>query len=102
MLIQLFTQIVALQAPLSMGLSQQEYWSELPFPPPGDLPHPGTELTSPVSPALAGGFFTTVLPGKPTECGTFVNEVNMVMIMQAWGRVEGVVSSHEGRDEISK
>ena len=39
---------------------------------PGDLPHPGTELTSPVSPALAGGFFTTVLPGKPTECGTFV------------------------------
>ena len=72
------------------------------FPSPGDLPNPGTELTSPVSPALAGGFFTTVLPGKPTECGTFVNEVNMVMIMQAWGRVEGVVSSHEGRDEISK
>ena len=48
------------------------------FPSPGDLPHPGTELTSPVSPALAGGFFTTVLPGKPTECGTFVSEVNMV------------------------
>ena len=30
-----------------MGLSQQEYWSRLPRPPPGDLPHPGIELTSP-------------------------------------------------------
>ena len=29
------------QAPLSMGLSRQEYWSGLPFPPPGDLPDPG-------------------------------------------------------------
>ena len=38
---------VAPQAPLSMGFSRQEYWSGLPFPPPGDLPDPGTELTSP-------------------------------------------------------
>ena len=37
---------VAHQAPLSMGLSMQEYWSELPFPSPGDLPDPGIELTS--------------------------------------------------------
>ena len=85
------------QAPLSMGFSQQEHWSGWPFPSPGDLPHPGTEPTSPVSPALVGGFFTTVPPGKPTECGTFVSEVNMVKIMQAGGRVEGVVSSHGGR-----
>ena len=35
------------QAPLSMGLSRQEYWSGLPFPPPGDLPDPGIELRSP-------------------------------------------------------
>ena len=34
-------------APLSMGFPRQEYWSELPFPPPGDLPDPGTEPTSP-------------------------------------------------------
>ena len=34
---------VACQAPLSMGFSRQEYWSELPFPPPGDLPNPGIE-----------------------------------------------------------
>ena len=43
---------IAFQAPLSMALSQQEYWSGLPFPPPGDLPHPGMELVVPASPAL--------------------------------------------------
>ena len=46
-----------------MGFSRQEYWSGLPFPPPGDLPDPGIE---PASPALAGGVFTRELPGKPT------------------------------------
>ena len=40
---------VARQAPLSMEFSRQEYWSGLPFPPPGDLPDPGTKLTSLVS-----------------------------------------------------
>ena len=50
------------QAPLSMGFPGQEYWSGLQFPPPGDLPDPDIE---PVSPALAGGFFTTEPPGKP-------------------------------------
>ena len=50
---------VACQAPLSMGFSKQEYWSGLPCPPPGDLPNPGTEPESLMSPALAGGFFTT-------------------------------------------
>ena len=42
-----------------MGLSKQEYWSGLPWPPPGDLPDPGIEPTSLMSPALAGRFFTT-------------------------------------------
>ena len=50
---------IARQAPLSMGFSRQEYWSALPFPSPGDLPNPETELTSLKSPALAGGSFTT-------------------------------------------
>ena len=50
---------VAHQAPLSVGFSRQEYWSGLPRPPPGDLPNPGIEPTSLVSPALAGGFFIT-------------------------------------------
>ena len=52
------------QAPLSTGLSWQEYWSGLSFPPPGDIPHPGIKLISPTAPALAGGFFTTEPPGK--------------------------------------
>ena len=56
---------VARQAPLSMGFSRQEYWSGLPHPPPGDLPNPGIELTPPVSPAVAGRFFTAEPLGKP-------------------------------------
>ena len=54
--------IVAHQAPLSVKIFRQEYWSRLLFPPPGDLPNPGIEPVSLVSPALAGGFFTTALP----------------------------------------
>ena len=50
---------VARQAPLSMGFSREEYWSGLPCPPPGDLPDPGIEPKSLMSPALAGGFLTT-------------------------------------------
>ena len=38
---------------------KKEYWSGLPFPPPGDLPNPGIEPTSLMSPASAGGLFTT-------------------------------------------
>ena len=53
------------QAPLSMGFPREEYWSELPCPPPRDLPNPGTEPTSPASPALTGGIFTTEPAGKP-------------------------------------
>ena len=45
--------------------TRQEYWSGLPFPPPGDLPDPGIEPASLASPALAGGFFTTLPPEKP-------------------------------------
>ena len=59
--VQLFVTLwtVAHQAPLSMGFSRQEYWSENSFPSPGDLPHPGIEPASFTSPALSGGFFTT-------------------------------------------
>ena len=42
-----------------MGFFRQKYWSGLPCPPPGDLPDPGMEHTSLMSPALAGGLFTT-------------------------------------------
>ena len=53
---------VAHQAPLSMKVSRQEYRSGLSFPPPEDLPNPGTEFTSP---ELTGEFFTTELSRKP-------------------------------------
>jgi len=64
------------QAPLSIGFPRQEYWSGLPFPSPGDLPHPGIELPSP---ALASGFFTTEPPGKPNPPLSILNN--------AWKRI---------------
>ena len=56
---------VARQAPLPMEFSREEYWSGLPFPAAGDLPDPGIQPASLLSPALASGFFTTAPPGKP-------------------------------------
>ena len=61
---------VAHQAPLLMGLSKQEYWNELLFPPPGDLPYPGSKSASLKSPALAGNFFTNKPPQKPPQMFT--------------------------------
>ena len=55
---------VAHQAPPSLGFSRQEHWSGLPFRPPGTLPNPGIELTSP---ALAVRFFITEPPGKSLD-----------------------------------
>ena len=54
--------IVARQSPLSMGFFRQESWSALPFPSPGDFPHPGVE---PVSPALQADS----LPTEPSGIG---------------------------------
>ena len=54
---------VARQAPLTMRLSRQEYWSGLPFPLPDDLPKPEIKLTSST---LVGRFFTAKTPGKHT------------------------------------
>ena len=53
---------VALQAPLSLEFSRQEYWSGLPFPSSGALPDPGIK---PESPVLAGRSFTAEPPGEP-------------------------------------
>ena len=61
--------IITCQAPLSMELSRQEYWSGLPFPPPDDLPNPGMKPASPESPILAGVLFTAEPPGKPLWVG---------------------------------
>ena len=57
---------IALQAPLSIGFSRQEYWSGL-CPPSEDLPNSGIKLESLMSPALAGRFFTTRATWK--ACG---------------------------------
>ena len=54
-----------------MGFPRQEYWSGLPFPSPGDLPNPGIERASP---ALAGWFFISELPGK--LCSSLLNKVS--------------------------
>ena len=59
---------VGLQAPLS----RQEYWSGLPFPPPGYLPDQGLNWKSLVSPPLADEFFITVPPRKPYQASTVV------------------------------
>ena len=56
------------QAPLSMGLSRQEHWSGLSFPPLGDLPDPWIQAMSLICSALAGGFFTT----EPVRVSFFV------------------------------
>ena len=59
--VQLFATVwsAAYQAPLSVGFSRQEYWSGLPFLPPGDLPNPGTEPTFLMFYAWGGVFFIT-------------------------------------------
>jgi len=54
---------IAHQAPMPMGFPRREHWSGLPFPSLGDLLNPRLESASPT---LAGGFFTTEPPGKPS------------------------------------
>ena len=58
---------IAHQASLSIGFSRPEYWSGLPFPTPGNLPDPGIEPISPVSPALQADSLSLAPPGKPQE-----------------------------------
>ena len=55
---------VTYQAPLSMGLSRQEYWSGVPLPSPGDLPDSGIE---PRSPALQADALPSEPTGKPNQ-----------------------------------
>ena len=69
---------VALQAPLSMGFSRQEYWSGLPCPP-GDLPDPRIEPTSLKSPALAEKFFTTSIIWELLENTSFKKKAALVV-----------------------
>ena len=63
---------VARQAPLSMGLSRRDYWSGLPFPPPGDLLDSGMEPPSLPSPASVGGIFIASATWEDRLCGVCV------------------------------
>ena len=58
---------VALQAPLSVGIFRQEYWSGLPYPPLGDRPDPESKPESPVSPALQVDSLPRETSGKPQK-----------------------------------
>jgi len=62
-----------------MVFSRQEYWSGLPFATPG---------IKPTSPALAGGFFTSVPPGKPHFCGSMTTKIREVS-EKIWNRLKG-------------
>ena len=62
---------VAHQAYLSMGFPRQEYSSGLPFPPPGDLPHPGIEPIFGIS-CIAGGFFIPLSHLGSPKCPVLV------------------------------
>ena len=80
---------VAHQAPLSMGFPRQEYWSGLPCPPPGDLPNPGIEPKHPVSPALAGGFFTTSTTWE-AFCEFSTDLFYILVLMSVWVLFSGI------------
>ena len=79
---------IAHQALLSTGFSGQEYWSGLPYPPPGDLPNPGIEPGCLTSPALAGGFFTTRATWEALSNGkwwlTVSLEIEKVMVQNIY------------------
>ena len=77
---------VAHQAPLCMGFPRQGYWCGLPFPSPGNLPHPGIEPASLTSPAVAVGLFTTEPLGswnKASPQRLFLYQISI----WPWGRI---------------
>ena len=71
---------IAHQAPLSVELSRQEYWSQLPCPPLGDLPDPGIEPVSPATLALQANFFIAETPGKP-RCSSLPLEICICFVL---------------------
>ena len=73
---------VAHQAPLFMGFSRQKYWSDLPCTPPRGLPDPGIKLTSLMSPALAGRFFTTTPSWEVLKVKVLITQLCLTHGMQ--------------------
>ena len=85
---------VVCQAPLSREFSRKEHWSGLPCPPPGDLLNPGIEPTSRMSPALAGGFFTTSAPWEAPQHKTCI-------FIWALGERQSLKSCYLGGHKVS-
>ena len=84
--------MLAPQAPRSMGFPSQEYWSGLPFPPPGDLPDPEIKprsLALPGASCIAGGFFTTEPLGKP-------------MCSPSYYSTQPIIPEDEGKENLNK
>ena len=84
--------MLAPQAPQSMGFPSQEYWSGLPFPPPGDLPDPEIKprsLALPGASCIAGGFFTTEPLGKP-------------MCSPSYYSTQPIIPEDEGKENLNK
>ena len=97
----------ACQAPPSMGFSRQEYWSELPCPPPGDLPEPGIKLVSLMFPGLAGKFFTTSAINScltlcdPMDCSTPGLPVHHQLLQLAQTHVHQVSHANQPSHPLS-
>ena len=87
--------------PLSLGFCRKEYWCELPFPPPGALPDPGIETTSPVSTALQADSLPAEPPGKP--CFIVITSLNVNLQIQLYSltlEVRMLTSEFWGRNNL--
>ena len=96
----------ACQTPLSVGLSRQEYWSGVPFPSPGDLPNPGMEPASLISPMGCSVQFSSVAqscltPCDPVDCsppGSSVHGILQARILE-WGAISSSRGSSQPWDQ---
>ena len=89
---------VAHKGPLSMGFSWQEYWSGLPFSPPGDLPDPGIEPLSPVAPASQADSSLLSHRGSPLFP---IGNARLECCLGVWKRSQSLISLSIGSDDYS-
>ena len=82
------------------GIPRQEFWSGLPFPPLGDLPNPGIKLRTPLSPELAGQFFTTEPPRKPIHTWGHFKHTEPVFPWGEWIRSRLPTQGTRARPEV--